>query len=112
MADAFGCDPANIRAAIGPNLGFCCFETDRDVPEAMRKTYGPAAEEFIRSVDAKYYVNLKAINALSLDRAGVHHVETSTACTKCDPHTYWSHRVHGAARGSQGAIIVCKEAVK
>jgi YfiH family protein len=112
MAKAFGCDPANIRAAIGPNLGFCCFETDRDVPEAMRKTYGPAAEEFIRSVGAKYYVNLKAINALSLDRAGVHHVETSTACTKCDPHTYWSHRVHGAARGSQGAIIVCKEAVK
>ena len=112
MADAFGCDPANIRAAIGPNLGFCCFETDRDVPEAMRKTYGQAAEEFIRSVGAKYYVNLKAINALSLHRAGVHHVETSTACTKCDPHTYWSHRVHGAARGSQGAIIVCKEAVK
>ena len=112
MVEAFGCEPANIRAAIGPNLGFCCFETDGDVPEAMRKTYGPAAEEFIRSVGAKYYVNLKSINALSLRRAGVHHVETSTACTKCDPHTYWSHRVHGAARGSQGGIIVCKEAVK
>ena len=112
MEAAVGCKPENIRAAIGPNLGFCCFETDADVPEAMIRTYGQAAEEYIRTAGNKYYVNLKTINTLSLNRAGVHQVETSTACTKCDPHTYWSHRVHGAQRGSQGAIIVCKEAVK
>ncbi len=112
MVAAFGCEPANIRAAIGPNLGHCCFETDGDVPDAMKKTYGPAAEEFIRSAGEKYYVNLKEINAISLRQAGVKHIEISTACTKCNPQTYWSHRLHGPTRGSQGAIIVCKEAVK
>ena len=112
MAVHFGCDPQNIRAAIGPNLGPCCFETDADVPQAMVQTYGDAAKAHIRAVGEKYYVNLKAINALSLQQAGVRHIEISTACTKCDPDTYWSHRVHGPSRGSQGAIIVCKEATK
>ena len=35
MAERFGCDPKNIRAAIGPNIGPCCFETDADVPDAL-----------------------------------------------------------------------------
>ena len=112
MAREFGCDSTDIRAAVGPNIGQCCFQTDAEVPDAMTAALGEAALPFIRKENEKYYVNLKAIHARSLHRAGGHHVETSTACTKCDPHTYWSHRVHGAARGSQGAIIVCKEAVK
>lgn len=112
MQEAFGCDPANIRAAIGPNLGQCCFETDRDVPDAMVDAFGEAAGEFIRPAGNKFYVNLKAINALALRRAGVSNIEISTACTKCSPETFWSHRVHGPTRGAQGAIIVCKEAVK
>ena len=35
MVSAFGCDPKNIRAAIGPNIGVCCFETHADVPDAQ-----------------------------------------------------------------------------
>ncbi len=112
MVAAFGCDPRHIHAAIGPNLGPCCFETDADVPEAMVETYGDAAKAQIRAVGNKFYVNLKEINALALRRAGVSQIEISTACTKCDPERFWSHRVHGATRGAQGAIIVCKEAVK
>lgn len=34
MAEDYGCDPADLRAAIGPAIGPCCFETDGDVPEA------------------------------------------------------------------------------
>ena len=109
MADAFGCDPANIRAAIGPNIGPCCFETDAEVPEAMLETYGEAAREWIRPTGNKFYVNLKAINALSLRQAGVCHIEISSACTACEHHRFWSHRVTRGERGSQGAVIVCKE---
>ena len=109
MVGNFGCRPENIRAAIGPNIGQCCFQTDEDVPLAMLKTYGEAAREFIRSQDGKYYVNIKALNALSLKRAGVACIEISDACTKCQHQRFWSHRVTGTRRGSQGAIIVCKE---
>lgn len=111
MADAFGCDVKNIRAAIGPNIGPCHFQTDADVPDAMVRTFGDAAKEFIRRDGQKYYVNLKAINALSLRRAGVEHIDISDACTACRPDQFWSHRLTGGNRGSQGAVIVCGEGI-
>jgi len=112
MVRCYGCRPEDIRAAIGPNIGPCCFETDADVPEAMLAAYGQAAEAFIRTVGDKYYVNLKEINALSLRQVGVQRIELSDACTACSPDRFWSHRVTKGLRGSQGAIIVCKEAEK
>ena len=108
MADAYGCRPENIRAAIGPNIGQCCFATDADVPQAMRETFGEAAEEHIRKVGEKYYVNLKGLNALQLRTVGVTSVEIAADCTACQPDRFWSYRVTGGNRGSQGAIIVCK----
>ncbi len=109
MVAAYGCRRKDIRAAIGPNIGACCFETDGEVPEAMIKTYGAAAEKHIRKVGQKYYVNLKEINALSLRRVGVTHIEISEDCTACQSHRFWSHRVTQGRRGSQGAVIQCRE---
>ena len=112
MVKNFGCDPKNIRAAIGPNIAQCCFQTDADVPEAMLAALGEDARPFIRPSGEKFYVNLKEINALWLRRAGVEKIEISTACTVCQSDTFWSHRVTRGQRGSQGAIIVCKEVGK
>ena len=109
MVHAFGSDPKNIRAAIGPNIGMCCFETDGEVPAAMVKTFGPAVKKHIRPSGQKYYVNLKEINRHALSRAGVMCIEVSDACTACEHQRFWSHRITHGARGSQGAIIVCKE---
>lgn len=109
MTEAFGCKPENLRAAVGPNIGACHFETGADVPEAMRQAYGAAADAYIRPVGEKYYVDLKALNRLSLNRAGVTQVDVSTACTMCRPDLYFSHRATGGNRGSQGAVIVCRK---
>lgn len=110
MVREFGCEPQNIRAAIGPNLGVCCFETDRDVPDAMVKTFGLAVQKHIRPAGDKFYVDLKAINAHALGQAGVEKIEISGECTMCLSQKYWSHRYTRGLRGAQGAIIVCKEA--
>ena len=109
MVMEFGCEPQNIRAAIGPNIGQCCFETDADVPNAIAREFGKNAEQFIRKTGEKYHIDLKAVNAVALRRAGVENIEISTDCTMCNPDKFWSHRITGAARGSQGAIIVCKK---
>ena len=108
MVREFGSDPSQLRAAIGPNIGVCCFETDSDVPKAMAEAFGEEAKPFIFSKENKYYVNLKEINALVLRKAGVRNIEISTECTVCQCHRFWSHRVTKGDRGSQGAIIVCK----
>lgn len=112
MVEAFDCDPKNIRAAIGPNLDACCFQTDADVPQAMLAAFGREVEQWIRPAGDKYYVNLKEINAYALGRAGVEHIEISPECTMCRHDRYWSHRYTKGVRGSQGAVIVCKEAKK
>ena len=108
MVESFGCRRENIRAAIGPNIGMCCFQTDDDVPQAMRRQFGTQAEAFIRSAGNKYYVNLKEMNALALRRAGVGEIAISNLCTACEPNRFWSHRIVGDRRGSQGAVILCK----
>ena len=82
------------------------------MPEALIAAFGPAVEEFIRKSGEKYYVNLKEINALILRRAGVQHIDISRSCTVCEHHRFWSHRYTKGQRGSQGALIVCKEGSK
>ena len=112
MVKNFGSRPEDIRAAIGPNIGMCHFETDADVPNAMLEAFGEEAGAYIAQKGEKYYLDLKQINALSLRRAGVRHIEISDACTMCTPDRFWSHRVTKGDRGSQGAIIVCGEGCK
>lgn len=106
MIELYGSDPADIRAAIGPCISSCCFETGEDVPQAMLASLGQEAEKAISPRGEKYYVNLKELNRLWLSRSGVTQVEISPDCTRCQNERFWSHRVTGSARGSQAAIIL------
>lgn len=109
MVREFDCEPRNIRAAIGPNIGMCHFETDWDVPRAMLDSYGEEAWQYMEKRGEKYVLDLKQLNALSLRRAGVERIDISDACTMCRHDLFWSHRYTGGERGSQGAIILCEE---
>lgn len=108
MMQEFGTNPEDVCAAIGPCISQCCFETDEDVPNAMRNSFGTAAEAFIRPVGVKYYVNLKGLNALALQQIGVKKIDIADECTACQPHRFWSHRRVGGERGSLAAIIMLK----
>lgn len=108
MVQEFGCLPENIRAAIGPCISQCCFETDADVPRAMCAAFGTDAESAIRKVGSKYYVNLKALNAIALQRAGVRWLDIAEECTACEPERFWSHRRVGNRRGSLAAMILLR----
>lgn len=112
MQHHFGSDPANIVAAIGPNIGKCCFETGEDVPRALRECLGADGEAFIQTKGEKYLVDLKGANAKILYRAGVGLVEQSRECTACRTDRFWSHRKVGQARGSMANIIVCRKEEK
>ena len=113
MVRDFGCNPADIEAAIGPAIGSCCFETDRDVPDAMVKALGPEAEplSYIRheSKPEKFFPDVKQINVLWLRRCGVWKIDVCSDCTRCRTDRYWSHRFTGPARGTMGSIIMLKE---
>ena len=107
MARAFGSRPGDIRAALGPCIGPCCFETDADVPQAMEAALGETARPFLVRRGAKWYVDLAGLNRAWLLRAGLapEQVETAGMCTACHPELFWSHRKMGNARGAQAALI-------
>ncbi len=107
MSAAYGSRPEELRAAIGPCIGRCCFETRSDVPEAMRAALGEDAAHAIDDHgDGTYHVDLKELNLLWLRRAGVERVEVCPLCTACNPGLFWSYRRAGGARGSLAAVVV------
>ena len=85
-------DCRNIRGYIGPGISKCCFETDTDVPEAMREAFN-WADEYISEGRAagKFYVDLEGINKRQLEEAGVRNIEVSDICTCCNEN-FCSHR--------------------
>ena len=90
MKDRYNCD--NIRGYIGPGISECCFETDIDVPKAMRESFKWADEYISEGREAgKFYVDLKGINARQLEEAGVTDIEISDICTCCNE-SFCSHR--------------------
>ena len=108
MTKHYGVKPARIRAALGPCIGQCCFETDSDVPQAMTAALGTDAEECLERRGPKWHVDLAGLNRLWLLRAGLtaDHIDVSGLCTACRPDLFWSHRKMGEARGGQCAMIV------
>ena len=109
LSREFGSEPADIRAAIGPCIGSCCFEVGVEVPEAMRSALGAEAEPAIEARGEKYHVDLKEINRIWLRLAGVQAVDVSGECTMCAPDRFWSHRVTKGNRGSLAAVILLRE---
>lgn len=108
MMGHYGCDSADIQAAVGPGISKCCFETREDVPNAMTEALGAGSLHYIEMMpQGKFRVDLKGLNAYRLERVGVRaaNIAVSPDCTACLGDKYWSHRVMGEDRGSMAAVI-------
>ena len=106
-----GTEPGEIRVAIGPSIGRCCFETDSDVPEAIKKYLSGETEGLWDIRGNKYDVDLRAANRRRLIQLGIDpaKIDVSEECTVCSHDKYWSARYtakHGLKRGSLSAGIV------
>ncbi len=97
LCDAASCTPAQVRVAIGPCIGRCCYEVGSEVVEAVGRVTPGIAWRSAMNVD------LGAANAEILRGEGAR-VEALDLCTRCDAR-FWSHRRDGALAGRQvGAI--------
>lgn len=108
---SLGAQTGSIRAAIGPCIRRCCFQTGPEVPEAVERLLGEGVAELYAPDPAeagKYLVDLPGTVERRLVQLGVpaENIEQTGQCTKCLPETYWSHRALGFARGSQANIIM------
>lgn len=110
--EALGAEKNNIHVALGPAIGRCCFETDRDVPDAIKNYLSGDTEGIWKEKeDGKYLVDLRSANARRLLQLGIpkENIDISGECTVCLHERYWSARYCGRynlMRGSLSAGIV------
>lgn len=114
MQQAFGTNPADLIAYLGPAIGVCCNEIGPEVTAAWREIaadMGPLTELAVTRPVAKEHFDVPRANAMLLQRAGVlpENIEMSDICTKCNLDDWFSHRGQGAATGRQGGVIMLTE---
>lgn len=111
MAEAYGSNPADLVAVIGPAIGPCCYEVGPEVIEAVQQAF-PAAAALLHqpangaSTPANPHFDLWAANRWQLEQAGVGQIETAGICTRCQRETFFSHRGDGPQTGRFGAVIM------
>ena len=113
MQQEFGCDPADLIAAIGPSVCQDCYEVSEDVIEKFCETFSKEywPELFYRKENGKYQLNLWKANARILLEAGVarEHIAVTNLCTHCNSDLLFSHRTMGDQRGNLCAFLALKE---
>lgn len=94
-----GTDPKNIRAALGPSIGPCCFEIDLDLAERFAREIPGSDRHASPGPSGKAYLDLRAVVGEELARAGVTRSEIQSVgpCTKCASDRYFSRRAAGGS---------------
>lgn len=112
MADAFGTDPAHLRAAIGPSICQDCYEVSEDVAMEFKREFWNHADERLvyRKENGKYQLNLWRANEIVLLEAGIlpKHLAVTNVCTCCNAELMFSHRASHGKRGNLGAFLELK----
>ena len=108
---SLGASAENIRAAVGPCIHRCCFQTGPEVAQAMDellKGEGKGLWDPDPAAEGKYRLDLPGVVERRLRQLGVkaENIEIIGQCTMCLPEIYWSHRSMGMARGSQANVIM------
>jgi YfiH family protein len=94
LSELWRVDPENLRVAIGPSIGGCCYEVGPEV--ALR--FGIETAKPI-------HLDLPAINEQQLHTAGVSDVWKSGECTFCLANRFFSYRRENEQAGRMVSII-------
>lgn len=105
MMAEFGCRPEDLRAAIGPSIGPCCYEVGDEVVAQTRARFGETAAGLLTAGHDRWRLDLWAANRAQLEAVGVRQVETAGICTACHVADYFSHRAEAGRTGRFGAVI-------
>jgi hypothetical protein len=111
MAGVYGTNPKDIKAAIGPAIGPCCFEVGFEVRDSFLTEHGTGIAEFFSiKLNNKPYCDIKSINKAFLTEAGIpdKNIEVSDFCTKCSPDLFYSYRYSGGRHGLMANFIGLK----
>jgi YfiH family protein len=101
-----GAKPENLRVALGPSIGPCCFEVGPEVVDEFRAALGDVPGMVVKGPH-KDHLDLRVATRVMLERAGVapEHIDDHPPCTKCESDRFFSYRRDGREGGVHMAFI-------
>lgn len=107
MERAYGSNPEDLIAAIGPSIGKCCFQVDDPVVNLFRKQIAFADDIIFEdpTEEGKYKIDLWETNRRLMADCGVKNIEIAGLCTMCDTQRFYSHRKMGEKRGVMAGVM-------
>jgi YfiH family protein len=103
MNRAFGTDPADLIAGLGPAIGPCHYTVGDKVAAAMGYVLPDWAGALSPLGEDQWRLDLSAANAQQLAADGVQQIEHAGLCTACHHDEFYSHR---AGNGRTGRFAV------
>ncbi len=100
MEERMGARAEDVRVALGPSIGVCCFEVGPEVVEAFRARFGELPGLVVAG-PSKEHVDLRVATRALLEGCGVkpEHIDDGPPCTRCDPDRFFSFRRDGIEGG-------------
>jgi YfiH family protein len=108
MGDEYGTRAGDVRAAIGPAAGVCCYEVGGEVIEAFREHF-PEADSLllVPTREGHARIDLQRANREQLIAAGVaaERIHTAPLCTICRTDLFFSYRREKNLHGRVGRLM-------
>jgi hypothetical protein len=94
---ALGAHRSDIRAAMGPSIGQCCFEVDAELGDRFGRDIAGAHNHVRAGRSGKAFIDLRAVTRDQLERAGLAPTNIASVgpCTRCAPDRFFSRRAAG-----------------
>lgn len=110
MREAYGTDPADLVAAVGPSICQECYEVSEDVADAFASAFHKAGQEreiLFAKGGGKYQLDLWRANEIVLAEAGIleENIQVTDLCTCHNDRYLFSHRASRGQRGNLGAFL-------
>lgn len=113
MQEAFGSQPDQLLAAIGPSICQDCYEVSQDVAEQFQTAFPEKIWDRLmyQKENGKYQLNLWEANLQVLLEAGIPRsgILLPGICTCCNPGLLFSHRASQGKRGNLAAFLMLRE---
>jgi YfiH family protein len=107
LAGEYGARAEDLRAAIGPSAGPCCYEVGRDVIDAFTSRFPYGAKLFTPTRPGHALVDLIAANREQLVAIGVlpERIHVLPLCTMCRTDLFFSYRKEKKVYGKTGRLM-------
>ena len=95
--EKLGARVSDIRAALGPSIGQCCFEVDVDLADRFSREIEGTHTHTRAGRPGKAFIDLRAVARDQLERAGLDAANIASVgpCTRCTSDKFFSRRAAG-----------------